>query len=111
MSFKLTKKLKLAPDLNYTQSYGTAGMAQTWTIGAYSALPMRFGKLLIASPTVVFKNKSYDLLVGTQLLQEYNGIEPPWISGKQLKMCVLKYPTEFFQGQESVMSCPKGQAS
>lgn len=29
VSSKLMKKLKLAPDLNYTQSYGTAGMAQT----------------------------------------------------------------------------------
>ncbi|KAJ9080906.1 hypothetical protein DSO57_1019987 [Entomophthora muscae] len=74
VSSKLMKKLKLAPDLNYTQLYGTAGMAQTQAIGAYSSLPMRFGKLLIASPAVVLENKSYDLLVGTQFLQEYNGI-------------------------------------
>ncbi|KAJ9052019.1 hypothetical protein DSO57_1038399 [Entomophthora muscae] len=29
VSSKLMKKLKLAPELNYTQSYGIAGMAQT----------------------------------------------------------------------------------
>ncbi|KAJ9079067.1 hypothetical protein DSO57_1039363 [Entomophthora muscae] len=57
------KKLKLAPDFNYTQPYGTSGMAQTQAIGAYSALLMRFGKLLIASHVVVLENKSYNLLV------------------------------------------------
>ncbi|KAJ9065114.1 hypothetical protein DSO57_1023214 [Entomophthora muscae] len=74
VSSKLMKKLKLVPDLNYTQLYGTVGMAQAQAIGAYSALSMRFGKLLIASPAAVLENKSYDLLVGTQFLQEYNGI-------------------------------------
>ncbi|KAJ9068807.1 hypothetical protein DSO57_1024996 [Entomophthora muscae] len=116
VSSKLMKKLKLAPDLKYTQLYGTAGMAQTRAIGAYSALPMRFGKLLITSPAVVLENKSYDLLVGTQFLQEYNRIlnlqdeyllllgyevplifeEPPRIPGKCLKTCMLEYPTGIF---------------
>lgn len=60
------KKLKLAPDLNYTQSYGTAGMAQKQAIGAYSSLPMRFERLFLASPTVVLENKSHECLMGTQ---------------------------------------------
>jgi len=58
VSSKLIKKLKLAPDLSYTQSYGTAGMAQTQAIDAYPALPMRFGKLLIASPAFVLEKKA-----------------------------------------------------
>ena len=72
---KLMKKLKLAPDLNYNQIYGTAGLTSTKAIGAYSALPMRFGKMLIAATAVVLENKSYDLLIGTEFLREYNGIK------------------------------------
>lgn len=88
-------------------------MAQTRAIGAYYALPMRFGKLFIASPADVLENKNYDLLIGKQFLQEFNGIvslrdeclsllgyevplifkETQHISGKRLKTCVLKYPT------------------
>ncbi|KAJ9079453.1 hypothetical protein DSO57_1035228 [Entomophthora muscae] len=74
VSSKLVKKLKLAPDLNYHQSYGMARLSMTCAIGAYSALPMRFGKLFLAAPAVVLENESYDLLVGTQFLREYNGI-------------------------------------
>ncbi|KAJ9062258.1 hypothetical protein DSO57_1012704 [Entomophthora muscae] len=40
VSSKLVKKLKLAPELNYYQLYGTAGLSMTRTIGAYSALPV-----------------------------------------------------------------------
>ncbi|KAJ9074753.1 hypothetical protein DSO57_1003407 [Entomophthora muscae] len=68
VSSKLVKKLKLAPDLNYHQLYGTAGLIMTCAIGAYYALPMQFGQLLLAVPAVVLENKSYDLLVGTQFL-------------------------------------------
>ncbi|KAJ9064498.1 hypothetical protein DSO57_1029949 [Entomophthora muscae] len=74
VSSKLVKKLKLATDLNYHQPYGTAGLSMTRAIGAYSALPMQFDKLLLAAPAVVLENESYDLLVGTQFLREYNGI-------------------------------------
>ncbi|KAJ9052466.1 DNA damage-inducible protein 1 [Entomophthora muscae] len=104
------KKLKLAPDLNYHQSYGTAGLSMTCAIGAYSALPMQFGKLLLAAPAVVLENESYNLLVGTQFLREYNGIinlkdgylsilgykvplifeEPIKVPGKRLKTCTLE---------------------
>ncbi|KAJ9078420.1 hypothetical protein DSO57_1006832 [Entomophthora muscae] len=103
------KKLKLDPDLNYHQSYGMAGLSMTCAIGAYSALPMWFGKLLLAAPAVVLKNESFDLSVGTQFLREYNGIinlkdgylsimgykvplifeELVKVPGKQLKTCAL----------------------
>ena len=72
VSSKRMKKLKLAPDLAYTQSYGTAELSTTRAIGAYSALPLRFGNLLLAAPAVVLKNETYNLLVGTQFLQEYS---------------------------------------
>ena len=71
---KLMKKLKLAPELTYNQSYETAGLSTTWAIGAYLALPLCFGKLLLSSPAVVLENESYDLLIGTQFLGKYNGI-------------------------------------
>ncbi|KAJ9054181.1 hypothetical protein DSO57_1017321 [Entomophthora muscae] len=88
----------------------------TCTIGAYSALPMWFGKLLLVAPEVVLENKSYNILVGTQFLREYNGIinlkddclsilgykvplifeELVKVPGKRLKTCALEYPTGVF---------------
>ncbi|KAJ9086794.1 hypothetical protein DSO57_1000418 [Entomophthora muscae] len=56
ISSKPVKKLKLAPNLNFHQLYGTTGLSMTCVIGAYSFLPMRFGKLLLAAPAVVLKN-------------------------------------------------------
>ncbi|KAJ9084658.1 hypothetical protein DSO57_1022024 [Entomophthora muscae] len=44
------KKLNLVPNLNYTQSYGTAGMSQNQAIGAYFTLPMRFEKASYCVP-------------------------------------------------------------
>ena len=49
------------PDINYNQSYGTAGTASTKALGAYSALPKRFGKLLITAPAIVLENKGYKI--------------------------------------------------
>ena len=110
------KKLKLAPELTYYKTYGTDGLATTHVIGAYSSLPLWFGKLLLLSLAVVLENDSYDLLIGTQFLREYNGIinlkdgfvsllnysmplifeEPAKLPGKRLKTCVLEYPTGIF---------------
>lgn len=102
----------------------------TRAIGAYSALPMRFGKLLLAAPAVVLENESYDLLIGTQFLREYNGIinlkdgylsilgyevplifeEPVKVPGKRLKTCTLEYPTGIFtlkyRTHSSNIKCP-----
>ena len=116
VSSKLMKKLKLAPDLAYTQSYGMAGLSTTRAIGAYFALPLRVGKFLLAAPAVVLENKTYDLLIGTQFLREYSGIinlrdrfllllsytmplvfeEPSKLPGKRLNTCVLLYPSGVF---------------
>ncbi|KAJ9084038.1 hypothetical protein DSO57_1028242 [Entomophthora muscae] len=116
VSSKLVKKLKLTPNLNYHQLYGTTGLSMTCTIGAYSALPMWFGKLLLAAPAVILENESYNLLVGTQFLRKYNGIinlkddylsflgykvplifeEPVKVPRKRLKTCALEYPTGVF---------------
>ncbi|KAJ9079034.1 hypothetical protein DSO57_1000669 [Entomophthora muscae] len=127
---QLVKKLKFAPNLNYHQLYGTAGLSMTRAIGAYSSLPMQFGKLLLAAPAVVLENKSYNLLVGTQFLREYNVIinskdsylfilgykvplifeEPFKVPRKRLKTFALEYPTGVFtlkyQTHSSNMKCP-----
>ncbi|KAJ9075457.1 hypothetical protein DSO57_1035957 [Entomophthora muscae] len=57
------------PDLNYQQLYGTSGLSMTNDLGAYSAFPMWFGKLLLDVLDVVLENESYKLLVGTQFLR------------------------------------------
>jgi len=130
VSSKLVKKLKLAHNLNYHQLYGIAGLSMTRAIGAYSALPMQFGKLLLAVPAVVLENESYNLLVGTQFLREYNEIidlkdgylsilgyevtlifeEPVKAPGKRLKIFALEYPTSVFTLKycihSSNMKCP-----
>ncbi|KAJ9058792.1 hypothetical protein DSO57_1008602 [Entomophthora muscae] len=116
VSYKLMKKLKLAPDLTYNQSYGTSGLSTTCAIRAYSALSLRFGKLLLSSPAVFLENESCDLLIGTQFLWEYNSIinlkerflsllnynmffifeEHVCLPGKKLKTFMLEYPTGIF---------------
>ncbi|KAJ9070525.1 hypothetical protein DSO57_1007149 [Entomophthora muscae] len=127
---KLVEKLKLAPDLNYHQSYGTAGLSMTCAIGTFSALPMQFAELLLDAPAVVLENESYDLLVYIQFLIEYNVIinlkdgylsiigyevplifkEPVKFPRKHLKTCVLEYPTGVFTLKYcthfSNMKCP-----
>lgn len=64
------RRLKLAPNLNFNQVYGTAGTAFNQALGAYYALLLRFGKLLFTAPAVVLEKKSYDMLIGTQFLRE-----------------------------------------
>ena len=116
VSSKLMRRLRLAPDLNYDQVYGTAGLASTRAMGAYSALPMRFGKLLVTAPAVVLENESYDMLIGTQFLREYQATvslkegclqllgykiplifeEPAKVKGAKLRTCALEYPTGLF---------------
>ena len=64
----------MAPDVNYNVIYGTVGLNSTQAIGAYSALPLQFGKLELPSPTEVLENKSYDLFICTRFLEEFDGI-------------------------------------
>ncbi|KAJ9051341.1 hypothetical protein DSO57_1005343 [Entomophthora muscae] len=42
VSTRLVKKLKLAPDLDYNEEFGTAGPDKTKALGAYSSLPPLF---------------------------------------------------------------------
>ena len=74
ISSRLARKIKMAPDLDHAVVYGTAGTASTKSIGAYLALPLRFGKLVLTAPAVVLENEGYDLLIGTQFLKEFDGI-------------------------------------
>ena len=46
--------IKLAPDVDYKKSFGTAGPNVTWAVGAYSALTLRFGKIILQSPAIVW---------------------------------------------------------
>ncbi|KAI0229848.1 hypothetical protein L0F63_003091, partial [Massospora cicadina] len=57
LSSKLIKKIKLAPDLECMQEFGTAGPKNPHAIGAYSSLPIQIEKL-------IFEVKSlHDLLM------------------------------------------------
>lgn len=73
-SSRFARKIKMYPNLDHAVVYDTAGTASTKSIGAYSALPLRFGKLVLTAPAVVLKIKDYDLLIGTQFLKEFDGI-------------------------------------
>ena len=68
ISSKLVKKLGLQPDLDYDQEYGTAGTEKVRSLGAYSALPMKFGQLFLSSLAIVLPNCNYEILIGTSLL-------------------------------------------
>ncbi|KAJ9087951.1 hypothetical protein DSO57_1027971 [Entomophthora muscae] len=80
----------------------------TCAIGTYSALPMQFGKLLLAAPAFVLENESYNFLVGYEVLLIFE--ESVKVPRKRLKMCVLEYPTDVFTlkycTHSSNMKCP-----
>lgn len=59
-SSKIVHKLKVDTCLKYHQTYRTVNLSMTRAIGAYFALFMRFGKLLLAVPMVVLENNSYE---------------------------------------------------
>ena len=70
VSSKLMCSMNLALDIDYNQSFGTAGPNTTKAIGAYSALSMRIGKFVVQKPTIVLPNKSYDMLIGASFFKE-----------------------------------------
>lgn len=70
----LVVKIKIAPDLNHLVVYGTAALASTKSIDAYSALPLCFGKIFFTASALVLESKGYNLLIGNQFLMEFNGI-------------------------------------
>lgn len=107
ISSKLSRKIKMAPDVNHTTTYGTAGVASARALGAYSALPLRFGKLVLTAPAIVLENESYDLLIGTQFLEEFEGIINH--HGKFLSLLgyrvPLYYPTSVEKGPRKRRTC------
>ena len=57
VSTKFAKQLGIAPDIAYQKEFGTAGLQPTTSQGAYSALPLRFGSLLVLAPAIVLPNQ------------------------------------------------------
>ena len=51
------KAMKLCPDVNYDKTFGTAGPNATQALGAYSALSLCFGRLIVQSPAIVLKKQ------------------------------------------------------
>ncbi|KAJ9086953.1 DNA damage-inducible protein 1 [Entomophthora muscae] len=74
ISSQLVKKLKLAPDLDYQEVFGTAGPLTTKAMGAYLSLPLQFEKLIVTAPAIVLDNHSYDILIGTGFMTRYGTI-------------------------------------
>ncbi|KAJ9078388.1 hypothetical protein DSO57_1007104 [Entomophthora muscae] len=74
VSTRLVKKLKLAPDLDYNEEFGTTEPEKTKTLGAYSSLPLCFGKLVVTAPAIVLRNESYDILIVTSFMATYGTI-------------------------------------
>ena len=72
VSTKLMNSIKLAPDVDYKKSLGTAGPNVTRAVGAYSALTLRFGKTILQSPAIVLNNNNYYILIGTSLMRQWN---------------------------------------
>ncbi|KAJ9076448.1 DNA damage-inducible protein 1 [Entomophthora muscae] len=71
VSTTLVKQLKIAPDVDYCKQYGNAGPVPTVSQGMYSALPLQFRSLAVSSPAIVFPHKDFDILIGTQLMQNF----------------------------------------
>ncbi|KAJ9064195.1 hypothetical protein DSO57_1032992 [Entomophthora muscae] len=71
VSTTLVKQLKIAPNIDYCKQYGNAGPVPTVSQGMYSALPLQFGSLAVSSPAIVFPHKDFDILIGTQFMQNF----------------------------------------
>ncbi|KAJ9068500.1 hypothetical protein DSO57_1028094 [Entomophthora muscae] len=80
VSTRLVKKLKLAPDLDYNKEFGTAGPDRTKALGAYSSLPLCFGKLVVTAPAIVLHNESYNILIVKSFMATYGTIINHWDS-------------------------------
>lgn len=71
LSSKLVKKLGLQPGINHRKDYGTTDIEKVRSLGAYSALPMKFRKLFVSAPVIVLPNCNYDMLLGTSFLLKF----------------------------------------
>ena len=63
--------LPLSPDIDPKKQYGTANPKSTTLLGAYSALPLRFGPLVVSAPAEVLLNQNYNLLIGTAFMKQF----------------------------------------
>ncbi|KAJ9057924.1 DNA damage-inducible protein 1 [Entomophthora muscae] len=71
VSPRLVKRLGLAPDIDCRKQYGTVGLTVTTAQGAYSALTLHFGSLVVLAPAIVLPNDNYDILIGTLFMRQY----------------------------------------
>ena len=71
ISSAFAKCLNKSPDIIHSKQYGTAGPHATTSLGAYSALLLQIGAIIISVPAVVLQNNNYTLLIGTSLLKNY----------------------------------------
>ena len=68
---KFLSCLELPPDLIHLKQYGTGGEHGTTSQGAYSAIPLQFGKIVVSFPAVVLPNQTYKMIIVTLFLREY----------------------------------------
>ena len=71
VSSKLMSAIKLCPDMNYDKTFDTIGPNTTQASGAYYALSIKFGGLIVQFPAIVLKNDNYDLLIDNRFLQKW----------------------------------------
>ncbi|KAJ9050538.1 hypothetical protein DSO57_1013553 [Entomophthora muscae] len=64
VSSKLVRQIRLAADIDNKKQYGTAGLDCTTAQGVYSALPLRFGSLVVSAQAIVLPNENYYILIG-----------------------------------------------
>ena len=72
ISTKLACAMKTAPDINYNQTFGTAGPSLTQAVGAYRALSIKLGQVVVQTPAICLVNKSYNILIGASFLKRWN---------------------------------------
>lgn len=72
ISSRLVQRLLFKPYIDFNDIHGTTGPSATRALGAYSSIPIRFGKLTLAFPAVVLESTSYDFLLGTEFLKHHS---------------------------------------
>ena len=72
ISTKLARAIKIAPDINYNQTFGTTRPSLTQAVGAYSAITIKLGQVVVQTPAICLDNKSCDILNGASYLKRWN---------------------------------------
>ena len=99
VSTRLMKKLQLAPDIAHNQSFGTAGLAYTTSLGAYSMLPLQFGAIQVTALAIVLPNQNYNFLIDKAFLNNHKFNTILWLTSEivlvklwlLLNIFILKY--------------------